>query len=224
MPELRHKSNNYEEFVAKFQTKKTTDDCYTPPAIYDAVQKWAISHSEIDISQLKIIRPFYPGGDYESEDYTGSVVIDNPPFSILSKIVRFYEENEIPYFVFGFLNTMGAVYQMKAHCYIVIDEDIVYENGAKIPTCFITNLIKSHKIILAKSLAEELYKLQEHHPIINSKRGPRAHNAADLRKYIKRLPEDTGLDIEGRDKSLYGGGFILTKESEDKLNEVYAIK
>lgn len=29
------KSNTYEEFVDKFKPKKTTDDCYTPGAIYE---------------------------------------------------------------------------------------------------------------------------------------------------------------------------------------------
>lgn len=36
------KSNTYEEFVDKFKPKKTTDDCYTPGAIYEVVKDWAI--------------------------------------------------------------------------------------------------------------------------------------------------------------------------------------
>lgn len=28
------KFNEYEGFVDKFKPKKTTDDCYTPPAVY----------------------------------------------------------------------------------------------------------------------------------------------------------------------------------------------
>ena len=31
----------YQEFVNKFKTKKTTDDCYTPPEIYAVVRNWA---------------------------------------------------------------------------------------------------------------------------------------------------------------------------------------
>lgn len=30
--------NDYEGFVEKFKPKKTTDDCYTPPEIYEAVK------------------------------------------------------------------------------------------------------------------------------------------------------------------------------------------
>lgn len=30
------KSKNYEEFIAKFERKLTTDDCNTPPLVYAA--------------------------------------------------------------------------------------------------------------------------------------------------------------------------------------------
>lgn len=32
----------YEEFVDKFKPKLTTDDCYTPPEVYDVVASWAV--------------------------------------------------------------------------------------------------------------------------------------------------------------------------------------
>lgn len=54
------KNETYEEFVEKFKPKKTTDDCYTPPEIYEAIKKWACEKYGID--PQKIIRPFYPGG------------------------------------------------------------------------------------------------------------------------------------------------------------------
>lgn len=34
------KLNDYDAFVEKFKPKKTTDDCYTPDAVYDTVLKW----------------------------------------------------------------------------------------------------------------------------------------------------------------------------------------
>ena len=34
------KSQSYDEFVDKFKPKLTTDDCYTPPLVYEAVLKW----------------------------------------------------------------------------------------------------------------------------------------------------------------------------------------
>ena len=73
----------YDVFTEKFKPKKTTDDCYTPPLVYDAIRDWACSEYGIDPACL--VRTFYPGGDYERFDYPdGCVVLDNPPFSILS--------------------------------------------------------------------------------------------------------------------------------------------
>ena len=34
------KNETYDEFVEKFQPKLTTDDCYTPQAIYNTVLEW----------------------------------------------------------------------------------------------------------------------------------------------------------------------------------------
>ena len=34
-------SEDYKAFVEKFKPKKTTDDCYTPANIYEAVLEWA---------------------------------------------------------------------------------------------------------------------------------------------------------------------------------------
>ena len=94
------KTKTYEEFVEKFKPKLTTDDCYTPPEVYEAVKDWAVK--EYKLEDREIVRPFYPGGDYEHFNYIdGSVVIDNPPFSILSKIIDFYMERGIKFFLFA---------------------------------------------------------------------------------------------------------------------------
>lgn len=94
------KSKTYEEFVEKFKPKKTTDDCYTPPVVYDAVAGWVAS--EYGVNRDNFVRPFYPGGDYENYDYgKTAIVVDNPPFSILSKIVDFYISKNVPFFLFA---------------------------------------------------------------------------------------------------------------------------
>lgn len=91
------KNETYEQFVEKFKPKKTTDDCYTPKKIYDAVVQFV--KDEYGIGDRKIVRPFWPGGDYERFEYDdGCIVIDNPPFSILSKIIDFYMKKGIGFF------------------------------------------------------------------------------------------------------------------------------
>ena len=129
----------YDAFVEKFKPKKTTDDCYTPPLVYDAVRDWACEQYGID--HQKIIRPFYPGGDYERFDYLeGCVVLDNPPFSILSKICEFYISKEIPFFLFAPSLTAfsGKNVCMKMN-HIICDANIIYENGAVVRTAFVTS-------------------------------------------------------------------------------------
>lgn len=53
-------SEEYNEFLDKFEAKKTTDDCYTPELIYDAVADWVIE--EYGVDRKEFVRPFYPGG------------------------------------------------------------------------------------------------------------------------------------------------------------------
>ena len=134
------KSKNYEEFVEKFKPKKTTDDCYTPPEIYEVIKNWACKR--YGISPEKIIRPFYPGGDYQNAEYPeGCVVLDNPPFSILTKICEFYLDRGIKFFLFApSLTCLTGVNVWNRMNHIVCDCDIEYENGAIVRTSFVTNL------------------------------------------------------------------------------------
>ena len=131
------KFNDYDGFVAKFKPKKTTDDCYTPPAVYEAVKDWACRRYGIDPACT--VRPFWPGGDYEHFDYpAGAVVLDNPPFSCLAKIVRFYQARQIHYFLFApGLTALGLTRHGAGIVYA--DSRITYHNGAVVNTAFATS-------------------------------------------------------------------------------------
>ena len=54
-------NDEYNEFLDKFEAKKTTDDCYTPDNVYDAVADWVANEWSLD--RKDFVRPFYPGGD-----------------------------------------------------------------------------------------------------------------------------------------------------------------
>ena len=131
-------SEEYQEFVDKFKPKLTTDDCYTPVPVYEAVKAWTIKH--YDLAGAEILRPFYPGGDYQAENYPdGCVVIDNPPFSILSDICRWYQENGVRFFLFAPGLTLFSIASGTMN-YIPTGVAITYENGASITTSFVTNM------------------------------------------------------------------------------------
>ena len=134
------KSKTYEEFVEKFKPKKTTDDCMTPPLVYDAVKTWACE--EYGIDPANIIRPFWPGADYTAIEYPENcVVIDNPPFSILAQICEWYLDRKIKFFLFAPTLTAltGKKIAMRVN-HIICYSDVIYENGAVVHTSFLTNL------------------------------------------------------------------------------------
>ncbi len=50
------KNQDYKDFVEKFKPKKTTDDCYTPPLVYEAISDWVANEYNLDKSTF--CRPF----------------------------------------------------------------------------------------------------------------------------------------------------------------------
>lgn len=129
----------YEEFVEKFKPKKTTDDCYTPPIVYDAIANWVAN--EYGISREKFVRPFFPGSDYENYNYSGgAIVVDNPPFSIAAKIIDFYISHNIKFFLFANNLTLFSCARDRDCTSLIVDCDIIYDNGANVKTSFVTNL------------------------------------------------------------------------------------
>lgn len=131
--------NDYESFLAKFkENPKTTDECWTPKDVYEAVLKYVGEVYPLEGKQ--ILRPFYPGGDYEHAEYPADgVVVDNPPFSIFTKICRFYMEHKIPFFLFGPALTIFSCCKHGATA-VVIARSLEFSNGAKVPCNFASNL------------------------------------------------------------------------------------
>ena len=219
----------YNEFVDKFNTPLTTDDCYTPDNIYAAVKDWCVK--TYSLGKAQVIRPFYPGGDYENAKYpAGCVVIDNPPFSILSKIVNFYREREISFFLFAPALTLFSTATGAAN-YLPIGVPVTYENGAIVSTSFITNL-GDYKIDTAPDLYEivkaendknntavELPAYKYPEEVITPatitkyvKNGANIKIKASEAKFIRKLDAQTLLG----DKAIYGGGFLISKAAAEK--------
>ena len=136
--EIDETDEEYQQFLEKFKQKKTTDDCYTPTEVYDAVAKWVSDTYNIDRRHFE--RPFYPGGDYKNAEYPkGCVVVDNPPFSILAEILQFYTKKGIKFFLFAPSLTLFS--SSSSSCTALpVGVSITYENGANVATSFLTNL------------------------------------------------------------------------------------
>ena len=219
------KSKTYDEFVGKFKPKRTTDDCYTPPEVFDAALSWACR--EYGIDPAKVVRPFYPGGDYEHDEYPeGCCVVDNPPFSILAKIVSFYVDHGVRFFLFAPTLTCMSIQRCSK---VVTGATVVYENGASINTSFVTNLDP----MIARSAPElraAIDKAVERIRREKSKALPKYEyplevlTAPMLARYSKYgidfgvRPEEAsftrGLDMQKQmGKAIFGSGYLIAERA-----------
>lgn len=225
-------TDKYSDFMKKFKPKRTTDDCYTPEPVYNAVRDWVLKEVPT-VRDLRIVRPFYPGGDYQSEDYEGAVVIDNPPFSILAEIKRFYISHGVPFFLFApALTLLGSLADQLTS--IVADANITYANGAIVRTAFVSNLFGDTAIILAPDLREAV---EEANKTVNPQKTQTRYaypthvvSGALLSKYVTRglslrVPRSevymtNRIDSMGK-REIFGGGALVSdrvaKELEDAL-------
>ena len=146
---------DYDGFVEKFKPKKTTDDCFTPPEIMEVVNGYVADRWGLDPSTF--VRPFWPGGDYESFDYPdGCVVVDNPPFSCLSKIQAFYLDRGIRFFMFAPSLTLLSCKRCMEVDHIVCGSNVTYDNGAVVQTGFVTNLDVEHVLEVDPALGKAI--------------------------------------------------------------------
>ena len=148
------KQMDYAAYVKKFLPNYvyTTDDTFTPPKVYQAVIDWLTMEGKTQ--GRRILRPFYPGGDFEAIDYQpGDFVVDNPPFSQMIRIVRFYQENKIDFFLF-YDRRYSLSYLREGLTLIYINENIEFENGALIVPAFVSNVFDGAAVYSSKTLNE----------------------------------------------------------------------
>ena len=226
-------SEGYSTFVEKFKPKRTTDDCFTPPNIYEAVREFAFEEYGLP-EGIRVLRPFYPGGDYESEDYSGDcIVIDNPPFSILARIIRFYMERGVKFLLFAPGKTIFNYGCIDGVNFVVTGSRIMFENGAKVYIGFVTNLGKD-KIHVCQRLRERLkeintenqktrtkseIKYEYPHNVVNAVRlGYLSEHGIELRIKAQDARFIRQMDAQRKQgKGVYGCGFLLSEKAAEKV-------
>lgn len=224
-------SQEYFEWLSKFEKRSTSDDTFTPPAVYDVVLDYVDKHI-IGLDGLTVERPFYPDGDYQThaQNYDkNTVVIDNPPFSILSKIIDFYIKNNIKFFLFAPALTVFSPMRDKDYTAIIAPAKITYDNGAAVDTCFVTNLCDDVRAMTAPVLYNALKALEQQKPTLPKYQyPPNVLMANDLNKLCKAGVEfsvsaDESVFISQLDnqkprrKTLFGGGLLINNEKAKEL-------
>ncbi len=231
MGKRKDKFEDYDAFVEKFKPKLTTDDCYTPPEIYDTVLQW-IDANIMPLEGVTVVRPFWPGGDYQNHDYPeGCVVIDNPPFSIMAQITRFYHERGIRYFLFAPGTTLINSAKELDDTYIICGESVTFDNGASINISFRTNMdCAGTGIWVAGDLVAAIRETNDGLRAARKVRLPRyaypmqvcspaiLHKIAN-RGISLRIPRgeyafcDTLDSQREAGKSIYGGGWLISERA-----------
>ena len=217
----------YQEFKDKFKPKKTTDDCYTPELVYDAIAEWVAK--EYNLNRADFVRPFYPGESYQDREYPeGCVVVDNPPFSILAEIIKWYANKGIRFFLFAPALTLFSARNVDVS-YLCAGCDITYENGAEVKTSFITNL-DSCRLRTCPDLFRAVEKANDEIQEANRNTLPKYEypdeivTAAIVQRWTRygidfRLDKEACVRVSGLDaqkesgKSIYGGGFLLSERA-----------
>ena len=220
------RNDEYNEFEEKFKPKLTTDDCYTPPEVYDEVVKYV---RNIVGDDPEFVRPFYPGGNYQTFNYPKDcVVVDNPPFSIYAEIVRWYLAHDIKFFLF--CPTLTQIVSNADVNYCVTSASVIYENGANVRTSFTTNLLgdiafmttpklKADIELANKQDAPELPQYNYPNNVVTTALLSKI-SKGDFKVLKDECQEINNLDaLKDKKKSLYGKGWLLNDKKAKEKNE-----
>lgn len=111
-----------QKFVKKFRKVKASDEVATPAPLYRAVLDFACERYGLD--REKVVRPFYLGGDYQNDDYSGgAVVMDNPPVSIYKSIIQLYQAKSVPFFLSGHVKLFPIL--VRDNCSMILTKRLV---------------------------------------------------------------------------------------------------
>lgn len=223
---MKKRQDDYEAFVAKFERKRTSDDCYTPPEVYDIVRSWL--SEQVDLRGAQIVRPFWPDADYKQMEYPPEcVVVDNPPFSRFVEIVRWYLDRGVRFFLFAPHTT---VLNLDApYTRLVCGAGVIYENGAVVSTSFASNLFGDTLAMSVPDLYERLMAAVRSKSPLPRYRYP-AHllTFSDLARCARHgvalsIPRNEATFVRRLDsqqaskRGIYGGGFLLSDRQAARM-------
>lgn len=149
----------------------------------------------------------------------------------MAKIVKFYAEHNIDYFLFAPNLTCIGIREAKSH--ICVGVTVTYDNGAKVSTSFVASkgpLIRSapdlYRILDEANAANIKAKKAPPLPVYTYPDNVLTSSAVALfSKYGIEYREDIGVFVRAMDvqrevgKSIFGGGYIVPEEAARKAQE-----
>ena len=224
---MKKRQDDYEAFVAKFERKRPSDDCYTPPEVYDIVLGWL--GEQVDLRGAQIVRPFWPDTDYKQMEYPPEcVVVDNPPFSIFAEIVRWYLERGVRFFLFAPHKTIFGL--DAPYTRLICGADVIYENGANVATSFASNLFEDTLAMSVPDLYERLKAAEYKKKPLPPRYSYPSHvlTFSDLARCSVHgvaisIPRSEAAFVRRLDsqrpsgKAIYGSGFLLSDRQAARM-------
>ena len=140
-------------------------------------------------------------------------MVDNPPFSILSKILRWYDENGIKFFLFApTLTLFSSSSSSSTACALPCGGSITYENGATVATSFVTNLEENRVRVVP-----DLFKVIEK---------ANAENQAQFKKEMPKYkyPDEVLTAAMCRYMSKHGVALTVRREDSYHIRQLEAQK
>lgn len=231
----------YKYCVTNGRNLNSADECYTPPSVYDTVLNYAVER--YNLQGKHIVRPFIPGGAFQKYVYAkNDVVIDNPPFSMTTKIVNWYIDNNIPFFLF--VNGLYGVslsrgINRKATVIVTNANVSFYNKGSekRIKLGFVTNLEPKNIVIRGDaSLTKRLNGLVNKKSFKRFRYPENFLKNSDILSALQRNVElklttdncmfEDNLDYhkaQTRDTSqrlsVFGGGYLVNDKLYDEFKE-----
>lgn len=220
IPHFTAKQLDWDAYVKKFGDKpRTTDETYTPKNVYEAVYNWVDKHF-YPLKGKKVVRPFFPGGNYakDLEKYTkNTIVLDNPPFSQVTKIIDAYKAKGVKFFLFMSKESICHVLA-RGLGVIYLRPNITYENGTEVATHFVHNLYAEPSLIVSRELDEailatktpkkerKVYKIPPEIICIKTLRHWAKHRAKPNDVVVLKNPRKVKVrDKAGASVDIYGG-------------------
>lgn len=225
---------DYDEWFNNLRQNVKTSDCvFTPPLVYEEVLKY-INEKIIPIDSIEIQRPFYPGGDYKKDAETyheKSVVIDNPPFSFFSEILEFYTKNNIKFFLFA--NGITTFNYLNRDVHLLCPyAAIEYDNGAKVNTCFIHNLLpkgvtisgdlRDRLSILLNQNKKKRVKYSYPNEVLSVAQSLELARMIKGEVTINNYKALNSLEYNGKQKKVFCKSMLLSKSEQENIDKIRA--
>lgn len=225
---LNIKNESFKSFMQNKEkrdlgVRATKDEIYTDEDEYNDLTEFFKQYYP-EAFKHPIIRPFYPGGDYTdlTQYPAGCLVFDNPPFSIESKIVKFYNEHNIKFLLFAPGNSL---YNMR-HNISVWNGCTIHYDATAFFTQFVTNLDEEPTLHISGSLCDFMKdRFNSRHPMKKTVRDripDGMYYCANIQQ-LARAGENKTIRMKKDNYKFYTwlgdtrvfGGFIAPADSKD---------